>query len=92
MTRTVTKLLTETFSQLGEGHIQPRLLEIWEKSGTGEAVAAEAMVALELASRDVTKTRRMTFSRLEETEPDLIAPLFKAAIARTESKTKEKPK
>jgi hypothetical protein len=50
------------------------------------------MVALELASRDVTKTRRMTFSRLEETEPDLIAPLFKAAIARTESKTKEKPK
>jgi len=39
-------------------------------------------------NQDVTKTRRMTFSRLEDTEPDLIAPLFKAAIAITESKGK----
>jgi len=88
VTRTVTKLLTETYAALGEGYIQPCLLAIWEKSGSGEAVAAEAMVALELASQDVTKTRRMTFSRLEDTEPDLIAPLFKAAIAITESKGK----
>jgi len=88
MTRTVTKLLTETYQTLGEGFIQPRLLEIWEKSGSGEALAAEAMVALELASRDVTKTRRMTFSRLEDTEPDLIKPLFEAAIKITERKGK----
>jgi len=88
MTRTVTKLLTETYSQLGEGFIQTRLLEIWEKSGSGEAVAAEAMVALELASRDVTKTRRMTFSRLEDLAPDLIKPLFEAAIKITERKAK----
>jgi len=86
MTRTVTKLLTETYQTLGEGFIQPRLIEIWEESGSGEAVAAEAMVALELASREVTKTKRMSFSRLEGTEPDLIAPLFKAAIAITERK------
>jgi len=92
MTRTVTKLLTETYNTLGEDYIQPRLLEIWEKSGSGEAVAAEAFVALELASRDVTRTKRMTFARLEDTEPELIAPLFKAAIAITESNTKEKVK
>ena len=54
--------------------------------GSGEAVAAEAMVALELASCDVTKTRHLTFSRLEDLAPDLIAPLFKAAIAITEAK------
>ena len=88
MTRPVTKLLSETHATLGDGYIRPRLLEIWEASGCGEAVATEAMVALELASQDLTKTRNISFSRLEDTEPDLIAPLFKAAIAITEAKGK----
>ena len=83
MTRTVTKLLRDTYAALDDGFIQPTLLQLWEESGSGEAVAAEAMVALELASRDVMKTKRMTFSRLEDSDPDMIKPLFEAAITIT---------
>ena len=90
MTRTVTRLLQETYAALGETYIQPTLLGLWKKSGSGEAVAAEALVALELASKYVMKTKRMTFSRLEDIEnesngPDLIKPLFEAAITITET-------
>lgn len=89
LNRTASRLLEQTYSALGEGYIQPTLLGLWEKSGSGEAVAAEAMVALELAAKDVAQTKRVTFARLEETDPDLIKPLFEAAIAITESKTKQ---
>ncbi len=90
MTRTVTKLLQDTYAALDDAFIQPTLLGLWEKSGSGEAVAAEALVALELASKDVMKTKRMTFSRLEDIEkesngPDLIKSLFEAAITITET-------
>ena len=90
MTRTVTKLLQQTYAALDDGFIQPTLLQLWEKSGSGEAVAAEAMVALELASKDVMQTKRMTFSRLEDIQkedngPDMIKPLFEAAITITET-------
>ena len=88
MTRTVTKLLRETYAALGQTKrdefIQPTLLQVWVNSGSGEAVAAEAMVALELASKDLMRTKRMTFSRLEDTDPDMIKPLFEAAIIITE--------
>lgn len=85
MTRTVTKLLQETYAALDDAFIQPTLLKLWEKSGSGEAVAAEALVALELASKDVMRTKRMTFSRLEDTDPKMIKPLFEAAITITET-------
>ena len=84
MTRTVTKLLRETYTALDDGFIQPTLLSVWEKSGSGEAVAAEAFVALELASREVMQTKNMCFARLEDTDPDMIKPLFEAAIILTE--------
>lgn len=86
LNRTASRLLEQTYSELGEGYIQPTLLAIWESSGSGDAVAAEAFVALELAAKDIAKTRRMTFSRLENTEPDLVKPMFQAAIAITESR------
>ncbi|WP_026941040.1 hypothetical protein [Hellea balneolensis] len=86
LNRTASRLLEQTYSELREGYIQPTLLAIWESSGSGDAIAAEAMVGLELAAKDVAKTKRMTFSRLEETEPDLIKPMFQAAIAITESR------
>lgn len=90
MTRTVTKLLQETYAALDDAFIQPTLLELWERSGSGEAVAAEAFVALELAAREVMKTKRMTYSRLEDIQkesdgPDMIKPLFEAAITITEN-------
>ena len=85
MTRTVTKLLQNTYAALGEVYIQPTLLDLWEKSGSGEAVAAEAFVALELAAHDVMQTRNMTFARLEDTDPKMIKPLFEAAITITET-------
>ncbi len=94
MTRTVTKLLQDTYaahdSAGGEVYIRPTLLDVWEKSGSGEAVAAEAFVALELAAREVMKTERITYSRLEDIQkeedgPDMIKPLFEAAIIRTQS-------
>ncbi len=91
MTRTVTKLLKETYAALGDDFIQPTLLGLWEKSGSGEAVAAEAFVALELASREVTRAKRMTFARLEDTDPDMMRPLFEAAINITETAKAKTP-
>lgn len=90
LNRTASRLLSDTYAALGENYIQPTLLGIWEKSGSGDAVAAEALVALELAAKDVAKTKRITFARLEDSEPDLIKPLFEAAIVITESRTKQK--
>ena len=84
MTRTVTKLLQQTYAALDDGFIQPTLLRVWVDSGSGVAVAAEAFVALELAAREVMQTRNMTFARLEDTDPDKIKPLFEAAITITE--------
>lgn len=85
MSRAVTKLLRTTFAALGDDFIQPTLLKIWEDSGSGEAVAAEAFVALELASKDVMRTKRMTYSRLENSDPEMIKPLFEAAITITKN-------
>ena len=84
--RTVSRLLYETYSTLGDSFIQDCLLVVWERQGNGEAVAAEAFVALECAARDVTQNKRITFAKLEDTEPDLIKALFKRAIEITESK------
>jgi len=91
MKRIVSRLLYETYCELGDGHIQDCLLVIWERLGNGEAVAAEAFVALECAARDVTQTKRMTFARLEDTELDLLKALFERAIDTTESKNLKTP-
>jgi len=90
LVRTVSRLLSQTYCALGDAYIQTCLLEVWEKSESGEAVAAEAFVALERASRQLTRDKHMTFARLEDTEPNLIKPLFEAAITITEAKSKVK--
>jgi len=84
--RTVSRLLFETYSTLGDSFIQDCLLAVWQRQGNGEAVAAEAFVALECAAQDVTQNKRMTFAMLEDRSPDLIKALFERAIEITESK------
>ena len=89
--RTVSQLLYETYCELGDSFIQDCLLAIWERQGNGETVAAEAFVALECAAQDITQTKRVTFARLEDTEPDLVKALFERAIEITESQNLKTP-
>ncbi|MEE9354999.1 MAG: hypothetical protein V3U75_05360 [Methylococcaceae bacterium] len=89
--RTVSRLLYETYCELGDSFIQDCLLAIWERQGNWESVAAEAFVALECAARDVTQTKQMTFARLEDKEPDMVKALFERAIETTESKNLKIP-
>ncbi|MCF6221812.1 MAG: hypothetical protein L3J65_11935 [Robiginitomaculum sp.] len=88
--RTVSRLLFETYSTLDNSFIQDCLLAVWERRGNGEAVAAEAFVALECSAPDVTHNKRMTFAKLEDRSPDLIKALFERAIEITESKSPAK--
>lgn len=90
--RTVSKLLAETYRLFCEqdGTIHDALYDVWEASRSGEPVICEAFVALEQASRVVSDDRRMTYVRLEDTEPELIKTMFAQAITITESKTRTK--
>lgn len=88
--RTASKLLADAYSRLcasEDGYIGECVFDTWKASSSGEGVICDAFVSLEKAARSVTKTRRMTFSKLEEEDPDSIPSLFSTAIALTERNT-----
>ena len=90
--RASSAMLREIYFGLSDSHIQDAALKIWKKkNGNSEAVAAEAFVALERASQDVTEERRMTFAIFEDKQPGDLKHLFARAIQITEAEMERAP-